>query len=102
MKAESVCPKDELNEGAVNRVDQSERNAEIGAPESECWRWSGGGGSGFSGFAGLDSEQPVDRNVMSVMKWSPTVFLLVPRPLIQQSLMLQERVRKPQSGIFPE
>ena len=63
MKAESVCPKDELNEGAVNRVDQSERNAEIGAPESECWRWSGGGGSGFSGFAGLDSEQPVDRNV---------------------------------------
>ena len=48
MKAESVCPKDELNEGAVNRVDQSERNAEIGAPESECWRWSGGGGSGFT------------------------------------------------------
>ena len=63
MKAESVCPKDELNEGAVNRVDQSERNAEIGAPESECWRWSGGGGSGFSGFAGSDLEQPVDRNV---------------------------------------
>jgi len=30
-EAESVCPKDELNEGAVhvNRVDQSERNAEI-------------------------------------------------------------------------
>ena len=27
MKAESVCPKDELNEGAVNRVGQSERNA---------------------------------------------------------------------------
>ena len=27
------------------------------------WRWSGGGGSGFSGFAGSDLEQPVDRNV---------------------------------------
>ena len=35
MKAESVCPKDELNEGAVNRVGQSERNAEIRAPESK-------------------------------------------------------------------
>ena len=35
MKAESVCPKDELNEGAVNRVGQSERNAVIRGPESK-------------------------------------------------------------------
>ena len=35
MKAESVCPKDELNEGAVNRVGQSERNAVIRGLESK-------------------------------------------------------------------
>ena len=35
MKAESVCPKDELNEGAVNRVGQSKRNAVIRTSESK-------------------------------------------------------------------